>query len=137
MLERQLEGAELLGGELAAPAAVVNLDQFFVPLQRTMAAPSVDIMKARFPEYAWVNAALPGRTLLDPSVEWPVTLARFRTPQWRFPTSLIDPLIWYWTHLRFYDEPSELQGARGGHLCMSYPWISTSSLGCPPFAERA
>ncbi len=31
--------------------------------------------------------------------------------QWIFPTSLIDPLIWHWTHLRFYDEPNELQGA--------------------------
>ena len=68
-------------------------------------------MKARLPSYAWVNAALPGRTLLDPSVEWPVTLARYRKPQWRYPISLIDPLTWYWTYLSFYDDPNALQGA--------------------------
>ena len=75
-----------------------------------MSAQAADSIKARFPEYAWVNADLPGRTLLDPMFEQPVTLARFRKPQWRLPTSLIDPLIWYWTHLRFYNEPNDLQG---------------------------
>ena len=35
--------------------------------------------------------------------------------QWRFPISLIDPMIWYWTHLGFYEEPETLEGthARG------------------------
>ncbi len=69
VLERELEGAALLGVELAAPAAVVHVEQFFVPLQRTMAAPATDNIKASFPDYAWVNADLPGRTLLDPMVE--------------------------------------------------------------------
>ena len=82
-------------------AVLVNLEDSFVPLQRTMTAQAANTIKTRFPEYYWVNADFPVQALLDPKVEWPVTLARFRKPQWRFPTSLIDPLIWYWTHLRF------------------------------------
>ena len=31
---------------------------------------------------------------------------RFRKPQWKFPTSFIDPLIWYWTRLKFYSDPA-------------------------------
>ncbi len=34
----------------------------------------------------------------------------FRKPQWQFPVSLIDPLIWYWAKLGFYDEPDALAG---------------------------
>ncbi len=53
ILERQPEGAELLGGEFVAPAAVVNLEQSFrTPIQRTMAAQAVD---NRFPEFAWLS----------------------------------------------------------------------------------
>ena len=67
-------------------------------------------IKDRFPEYVWDNFVGPTTSLLRANTEWPKNLARFRKPQWQFPVSLIDPLIWYWTKLGFYDEPEALTG---------------------------
>ncbi len=41
---------------------------------------------------------------------WPCP---FKKTQWRFPSSLIDPLIWYWKRLDVYDEPETLEGVHG------------------------
>ncbi len=78
-----------------------------------MTAPAANSLKARFPEYAWSNLERPAKPLLDTNIDWPLSLARFKKPQWRFPISLIDPLIWYWKKLTFYDEPETLEGVHG------------------------
>ncbi len=67
-------------------------------------------IKDRFPEYVWGNLDAPKTALLRANTEWPKNLARFRKPQWQFPVSLIDPLIWYWTKLCFDNEPKALAG---------------------------
>ena len=68
ILEKQLEGEIPPAHELAAPAVLANVEQLFVPLQRRMTAQAADGYRARFPEYTWVNADLPGHTLLDPKL---------------------------------------------------------------------
>ena len=78
-----------------------------------MTALAANNLKARFPEYAWNNLERPAKPLLGVNTEWPLGLARFKKPQWRFPISLIDPLIWYWKRLQFYDEPETLEGVHG------------------------
>ncbi len=78
-----------------------------------MSALAATNLKARFPEYAWINLERPARPLLGVNTQWPLGLARFRKPQWKFPSSLIDPFIWYWERLKFYDEPETLEGVHG------------------------
>ncbi len=78
-----------------------------------MTALSASNLKARFPEYARSNLERPSKPLLGVNTQWPLGLARFRKPQWRLPIALIDPLIWYWKILEFYDEPATLEGVHG------------------------
>jgi hypothetical protein len=108
ILERQLEGEAPQGADNIAAEPQVNLEQLFTPIERTMTAQAANSIKNRFPQYAWENAELARAPLLDPEVKWPIANACFRKPQWKFPTSLIDPLIWYWTRLKFYNEPAEV-----------------------------
>ena len=109
LLERELEGApdEQPPGP---PVANPLLEAMFAPAERAMSALAGQRIKDRFPEYVWVNFDAPTSALLRAGVEWPMDNACFRKPQWQFPLSLIDPLIWYWTKLRFYDEPTALVG---------------------------
>ncbi len=82
----------------------------FAPAERCMTALAGQRIKDRLPEYNWTNFEAPRTPLLCPKTEYPKDLARFRKPQWKCPVSLIDPLIWYWTKLAFYDEPEALVG---------------------------
>jgi hypothetical protein len=75
-----------------------------------MTAPAGQRIKDRVPAYVWGNLDAPKTSLLRANTAWPKNLARFRKPQWRFPVSLIDPLIWYWAKLVFYDEPEASTG---------------------------
>ncbi len=84
------------------------MEQLFTPTERTMTAQAANSIKNRFPQYVWGNADIARTTRLDPGVKRPISNACFRKPQWKFPTSLIDPLIWYWTRLDFYNEPGEV-----------------------------
>ena len=89
------------------------LEAMFTPLQRNMTALAANNLKARFPEYAWNNLERPAKPLLGVNIEWPLGLARFKKAQWRFPISLIDPLIWYWKRFKFYDELETLKVSTG------------------------
>ena len=106
VLERQLEGEAPQGADQIAPIANPGLEQLFTPTQRVMTAHAATSIKNRFPQYAWENVELARAPLLDPNVRWPIANACFRKPQWKFPVSFIDPLIWYWTHLDFYSDPA-------------------------------
>ena len=112
-IERELEGQPTVGGEIVPPVGHVLLEEMFTPLQRNMTALAANSLKARFPEYAWSNLQRTSKPLLDSNTAWPLGLARFKKPQWMFPISLIDPLIWYWKRLEFYDEPETLEGVHG------------------------
>ena len=111
--ERELEGHPTIGGEVLPPAGHDLLEGMFTPLQRSSSALAANSLRARFPEYAWNNLERPSTPSLGANVQWPLVLARFRKPQWRFPISLIDPLIWYWKRLGFYENPESLEGVHG------------------------
>ena len=109
LLERELEGApddQLPGVRVANPL----LEAMFAPAERVMSGLAGHSIKDRFPDYVWVNLEAPRTALLRADTEWPRESACFRKPLWQFPLSLIDPLIWYWTQLRFYVEPDALVG---------------------------
>ena len=82
----------------------------YAPAERAMTALAGQRIKERFPDYIWEDLEAPRTDLLRADIEWPRNAARFRKPQRQFPASLIDPLISYWTQLRFYDEPEALTG---------------------------
>ena len=78
-----------------------------------MTAQAGQIVEDRFPEYPCENLEAPRQVILKANTQWPKTLARFRKPQWRLHISHIDPLIWYWTRLCFYDDAESLTGRHG------------------------
>ena len=111
-LERQLEGEPSdVPPEASQNARLVAA--MHVPLERNLAAPAADRIKKRFPADAWNNLDLPGTPLISPNIKWPLGLARFRTPQWKYPIAILEPLIWYWTRILFHPEPELLEGNHG------------------------
>ncbi len=61
---------------------------------------------------------------------------RFRKPQWKFPISLIDPLIWYWQKLGIYEDPETFEEVHGrGVTWLELAMDFELSTRIPPFPE--
>ena len=99
-IERQLEGEPTEGPSEASQNANL-VAAMHVPLERTLTDLAAQRIKNAFPAYCWTNLDQPGAPLIPPNIPWPLGLARFRKPQWRFPIAILDHLIWYWSRIIF------------------------------------